>query len=49
VVIVSDEEHPIELMPEGAASRVRIYKSLDSIEDYIDELVRDIQEFLLLA
>ncbi len=39
VIILTDEEHPVELMPEGAAAHVFVLKNLDNTAEYIEDLV----------
>jgi len=46
VIILTDAEHPAELMTEGAASNVLIVENLDNIEQYIDNLISLVKENL---
>lgn len=46
VVVITDAEHPVELMPEGAATKIMVVKDLDAISEYFDELVENINNNL---
>lgn len=46
VVILTDTEHPVELMPEGAAKSVIIVENLDDFDTYIKKLMSVIQEVI---
>lgn len=46
VVILTDKEHPAELMTEGAAGKVIIVDNLDKIESYSEALYAAINSFI---
>jgi len=43
VVIITDSEHPVELMPEGAASQVIIVENLDDLDSYAENLLNKLK------
>lgn len=46
VIIITEKEHPVELMCEGAASKVIIPEIIDDIDSYIEELHSAIKSLL---
>ncbi|MEN9327706.1 MAG: hypothetical protein RI947_514 [Candidatus Parcubacteria bacterium] len=46
VIVITDNEHAVELMCEGAAAKVIIPENIDEIEKYIDDLVTAIHSLL---
>lgn len=46
VIILTDKDHPTELLPEGAATKVFVQENLDDIEDYQNELFSAIDSIL---
>lgn len=47
VLILTDTEHPPELMTEGAMSKLIVPASIEAIDSYLDELVAAIRSMLL--
>ena len=43
IVILTDQEHPVELMPEGAATKIITVKKMDNMEDYKGELIATVK------
>ncbi|HWP61771.1 MAG TPA: nucleoside 2-deoxyribosyltransferase [Candidatus Paceibacterota bacterium] len=43
VIILTDREHPTELMPEGAATHVMNVDDLDDTSAYLDSLIAEIK------
>ncbi|MBP7992819.1 MAG: nucleoside 2-deoxyribosyltransferase [Candidatus Magasanikbacteria bacterium] len=43
VIVITDQEHPVELMPEGAAAKIIVVENLDATQEYIEELVSSIK------
>ena len=35
VVVLTDKEHPVELMPEGSSKKIIVVDNLDNIFEYI--------------
>jgi len=48
VVILTDKEHPAELMPSGGASEIITVDNLDEIKEYGDRLVHAISRMLTI-
>ena len=46
VIVITDKEHPVELMPEGACTKIFTLENIDNIESYINELVASIKQNL---
>ena len=46
VVIITDVDHPVELMPEGASTKIIIAENLDDIPAYIEDLLIFVKQSL---
>ncbi len=46
MIIVTDREHPVELMPEGAAGKIIIVEDLNNTSEYKEVLISAIKERL---
>ncbi len=46
VIVITDQEHPVELMPEGAVNKIIVVKDLDAIDEYFGELVENVKKYL---
>lgn len=47
IVVITDREHPVELMCEGAAAEIIIPDDIDNIESYIEDILTKIKNFYL--
>lgn len=46
VIVITDSEHPVELMCEGAATKILTPDNIDDIDSYVDGLAADIKYLL---
>ena len=46
VIVITDQEHPVELMPEGAVNKIIVVKDLDAIDEYFEELIENVKKYL---
>ncbi len=46
IMVITDQEHPVELMPEGAVNRIMVVKDLENTSEYFEELALNIKKYL---
>ncbi len=46
VIVITDQEHPVELMPEGAVNKIITVENLDAIDEYFEELIENVKKYL---
>lgn len=46
VIILTDSEHPVELMPEGAAAKIIIPEDIESFGSYFEGLANSIKSLI---
>lgn len=46
IIVITDQEHPVELMPEGAVNKIITVENLDAMDEYFEELIENIKKYL---
>lgn len=46
IIVITDQEHPVELMPEGAVNKIITVENLDAIDEYFEELIENVKKYL---
>lgn len=46
VIILTDKEHPAELMPEGAVDKILVVDNLDDFSSYAPELAEEVRRLI---